>query len=51
MEDKEKQYFDEEMKSKIDPIENWPIKKLKKEAEDDGQGNDQSLVIDDIGIE
>ena len=50
MEDKEKEFFVDELKTKNDPIEQWPIKKLKKEAEDDG-GQGQQQVRDDLGIE
>lgn len=51
MEDKEnKQDYVDELKEMNDPIENWPIKKLKKEAEDDS-GADQQQVRDDLGIE
>lgn len=50
MEDNEKKQFEEDLKSRNDPIENWPTAKLKKEAEDDsGQG--QSIQRDDLGIE
>ena len=49
MED-EKQEFQDELQSHNDPIENWPIQKLKKEAEDDG-GMGQAQERDDIGIE
>lgn len=49
MED-EKQEFQDELQSHNDPVENWPIQKLKKEAEDDG-GIGQAQERDDIGIE
>ena len=49
MED-EKQEFQEELQNHNDPIENWTIQKLKKEAEDDG-GIGQAQERDDIGIE
>lgn len=49
MED-EKEVFEEELKTKNDPIENWPTKKLKKEAEDDS-GMGQAQERDDLGIE
>ena len=49
MED-EKQEFQEELQNHNDPIENWPIQKLKKEAEDDG-GMGQAQERDEIGIE
>ena len=57
MED-EKQEFQDELQSHNDPIENWPIQKLKKEAEGDmgkGQtidgGMGQAQERDEIGIE
>lgn len=48
--DEERQDFIDEIKSKNDPIEEWPIKKLKKEAEDDS-GKGETLQRDDLGIE
>ena len=43
--DDEKKYFQEDLKSRNDPIEQWPIKKLKKEASDDsGMGQAQERV-------
>lgn len=49
MED-EKKDFQDDLKSRNDPIEQWPINKLKKEASgDDGMG--QSQERDEIGIE
>ena len=47
----EHQDFIDEVKSLRDPIEEWPLKKLKKEANSGDDGMDQNLVIDDIGIE
>lgn len=48
MEDKEE--FVDELKLKNDPIEEWPLNKLKKEAEgDSGMGKSQER--DDIGID
>ena len=49
MED-EKQEFQEELKAHNDPIENWPLNKLKKEASDD-EGMGQAQERDEIGIE
>lgn len=49
MED-EREYFEEELKSNNDPIEQWPIQKLKKEAGGDS-GKGQVQERDDIGIE
>ena len=49
MED-EKQEFQDELQTHNDPIENWPIQKLKKEAEGD-MGKGQTIERDDIGIE
>lgn len=50
MEDKENyEEFVDELKTRNDPVENWPINKLKKEAGDEaGQG--QSKEKDDLGI-
>lgn len=50
MDDKENyQEFVDELKTKNDPIEQWPTSKLKKESEDDsGQG--QTKGRDDLGI-
>ena len=49
MED-EKQEFQEELKAHNDPIENWPVQKLKKEASDD-EGMGQAQERDELGIE
>lgn len=49
MED-EKQEFQEELKAHNDPIENWPLNKLKKEASDD-EGMGQAQERDELGIE
>lgn len=49
MED-EKEFFKEELKSKNDPIEQWPVNKLKKEAGNDSEMG-QSQERDEIGIE
>lgn len=46
----EKEQFVDDLKSRNDPIENWPIKKLKKAAEDDS-GMGQAQERDDIGID
>lgn len=48
MEDKEE--FVEDLKTRNDPIEQWPINKLKKEAQDDS-GKGQVQERDDIGID
>ena len=51
MEDKEnKKEFVDELKTMNDPIENWPLKKLKKEAEG-VSGMGQAQERDEIGIE
>ena len=49
MED-EKQEFQEELKAHNDPIENWPLNKLTKEASDD-EGMGQAQERDELGIE
>lgn len=49
MED-EKKEFQDELQAHNDPIENWPIQKLKKEAEGD-MGKGQTIERDDIGID
>ena len=48
--DKEREDFIDEIKSKNDPIEEWPTKKLKKEVEGDS-GKGQKKERDDLGIE
>ena len=48
MDDKEE--FIDELHDKNDPVEQWPIKKLKKESEDDS-GMGQAQERDDLGIE
>lgn len=50
MEDNEREQFGEDLKSRNDPIENWPTAKLKKEAGDDS-GKGKSIQRDDLGIE
>lgn len=40
----------DEVKSLRDPIEEWPLNKLKKEA-NGGDDKGQNQVIDDLGIE
>ncbi len=50
MNDEREEYI-EELQSQNDPIEQWPLKKLKKEADSGDDGMDQNKVIDDIGIE
>lgn len=45
----EKEIFQEELRSKNDPVENWPLNKLKKEA---GEGSEmgQTQERDELGI-
>lgn len=50
MEDNEKEVFEEELKTKNDPVEQWPINKLKKEVQGDA-GKGQVKEKDNIGIE
>lgn len=41
----------DEISALNDPIEEWPLKKLKKEADSSDDDKGQNQVIDDIGIE
>ncbi len=50
MNDERQDYIDE-LQSQNDPIEQWPLNKLKKEANGGGSDKDPNLTIDDIGIE
>lgn len=46
----EKEQFVDDLKSRNDPIENWPVNKLKKEAGNES-GKGQTIERDDIGID
>jgi len=46
----EKEQFVDDLKSRNDPIENWPVNKLKKEAGNDA-GKGQTIERGDIGID
>lgn len=48
MDDDRKEYIDQ-LKSEIDPIEEWPLAKLKKAVQEDGSENTQSR--DDIELD
>ena len=50
MESENNKEFIDELKTKNDPVENWPLKKLKKEAEG-GSDKENTIERDDIGIE